>query len=98
LVFKLPLGQATDALDNWIQMARTSGIGLFVTLSRKITKHRAGILAAIEHHMSNGRVESVNGKIRLITRTAFGFASPQALIALAMLRLGGHRPTLPGRG
>jgi transposase len=98
LVFKLPLEQATDALDNWIDMARTSGIGLFATLSRQITRHRASILAAIEHHMSNGRIESVNGKIRLITRVAFGFASPQALIALAMLRLGGHRPTLPGRG
>jgi transposase len=98
LIFKLPLEQATDALDNWIHLARTSGIGLFATLSRQITRHRAGILAAIEHHMSNGRVESVNGKIRLITRIAFGFASPQALIALAMLRLGGHRPTLPGRG
>jgi transposase len=97
LVFKLPLEQATDALDNWIALARTSGIGLFATLSRQITRHRAGILAAIEHHMSNGRVESVNGKIRLITRIAFGFASPQPLIALAMLRLGGHRPTLPGR-
>lgn len=98
LVFKLPLEQATDALDNWIDLARKSGIGLFATLSRQIARHRAGILAAIEHHMSNGRVESVNGKIRLITRIAFGFASPQALIALAMLRLGGHRPTLPGRG
>jgi transposase len=98
LVFKLPLEQATDTLDNWIDLARTSGIGLFATLSRQIARHRAGILAAIEHNMSNGRVESVNGKIRLITRVAFGFASPQALIALAMLRLGGHRPTLPGRG
>jgi len=28
---------------------------------------------------------------------AFGFKSPQALIALALLSLGGHRPTLPGR-
>lgn len=36
-------------------------------------------------------------KIRLITRMAFGFARPDALIALAMLNLGGHRLTLPGR-
>jgi len=36
-------------------------------------------------------------KIRLITRIAFGFRSPEALIALAMLNLGGHKPTLPGR-
>jgi transposase len=28
---------------------------------------------------------------------AFGFHSAEALIALAMLTLGGHRPALPGR-
>ncbi len=55
------------------------------------------ILAAIEHNLSNGLIESTNTKIRLITRMAFGFKSPQALIAVALLSLGGHRPTLPGR-
>jgi transposase len=39
----------------------------------------------------------VNTKIRLITRIAFGFKNVDALIALAMLSLGGHRPALPGR-
>ncbi|HEX3284164.1 MAG TPA: transposase, partial [Mycobacterium sp.] len=47
--------------------------------------------------LSNGLIESVNTKIRLITRMAFGFANPDPLIALAMLTLGGHRPALPGR-
>ena len=42
----------------------------------------------------NGRIESVNTKIRLITRIAFGFRTPRALIALAMLSLGGHKPHL----
>ncbi len=60
-------------------------------------RHQPSILAAIEHGLSNGRIESVNTKIRLLTRIAFGFRSPEALIALAMLNLGGHRPTLPGR-
>ena len=36
-------------------------------------------------------------KIRLITRIAFGFTSPDALIALTMLSLGGHKPVLPSR-
>ena len=40
---------------------------------------------------------TMNTKIRLITRIAFGFTSPDALIALAMLSLGGHKPVLPGR-
>jgi Transposase len=47
--------------------------------------------------MSNALTESMNTKIRLLTRIAFGFRSAQALIALAMLALGGHRPALPGR-
>jgi len=72
-------------------------IPTFVDLQRRIIKHKASILAAIEHGLSNGRIESVNTKIRLINRVAFGFKSPDALIALAMLNLGGHRPTLPGR-
>jgi transposase len=28
---------------------------------------------------------------------AFGYKNPEALIALIMLSLGGHRPQLPGR-
>ena len=85
-----------DAVPMPLKLAITAGIGLFSSLAKRIARHRASILAAIEHHMSNGRVESVNTKIRLITRVAFGFRSPHALIALAMLRLGGHRPALPG--
>jgi hypothetical protein len=42
-------------------------------------------------------IVEINTKIRLITRRAFGCGSTRALIALAMLRLCGHRPTLPGR-
>lgn len=97
MIFKLPLDEATEALDKWISWARRSRIDAFVKLQRSIVKHRDAILASIEHGLSNGRIESMNTKIRLITRIAFGFASPDALIALAMLSLGGHRPALPGR-
>jgi transposase len=68
-----------------------------VKLQKSIVKHRTAILAAIEHGLTNGRVESMNTKIRLITRIAFGFKSSDALIALVMLSLGGHKPVLPSR-
>ena len=97
LIFQLPLEEAAEALDVWITWARRCRIPAFVDLQRRIVKHRASILAAIEHGLSNGRIESVNTKIRLITRIAFGFATPESLIALAMLSLGGHPPALPGR-
>lgn len=97
LVFQLDHDEATEALEIWIGWARRCRIPAFVDLQRRIVKHRASILAAIEHGLSNGRIESINTKIRLITRVGFGFKSPDALIALAMLNLGGHRPALPGR-
>jgi transposase len=97
LVFQLSYDEAVDALQAWIGWARRCRISAFVELQRRIVKHRDSILAAIEHGLSNGRIESVNTKIRLITRIAFGFRSPGALIALAMLNLGGHKPVLPGR-
>src|SRR5450759_3218649 len=50
-----------------------------------------------KHRLSNGLVESTNTKVRLLTRMAFGFKSPEAMIALAMLNLGGYCPPLPGR-
>jgi len=97
LVFQLPLEEAAEALDVWVGWARRCRIPAFIDLQRRIAKHRTSILAAIEHGLSNGRIESVNTKIRLLTRIAFGFNSPDALIALAMLTLGGHPPLLPGR-
>lgn len=97
LVFHLPYEDAVPALDAWISWARRSRIPAFVALQKTIVKHRPQILASIEHNMSNGRVESVNTKIRLITRRGFGFHTPEAVVALAMLSLGGARPQLPGR-
>ena len=66
-------------------------------LQRSVVTHSTAILASIEHGLSNGRIKSMNTKIRVITRIAFGFTSPDTLIALAMLILGGHKPVLPGR-
>jgi transposase len=96
-IFQLPADEAPHALDRWCSWARRSRIENFVKLQQRIRRHRAEILAAIEHGLSNGLIESVNTKVRLLTRIAFGFTSPHALIALAMLSLGGHRPALPGR-
>lgn len=96
-VFTVKGEEGKQALDRWISWARRCRIPAFVELARKIVKHRHSIDAALEHGLSQGLIESTNTKIRLLTRIAFGFRSPEALIALAMLALGGHRPALPGR-
>jgi transposase len=92
----VPAKHAPALLDAWLQWARRCRLKPFVKLARTITEQRPGIEAAIDNGLSNARVEQVNTTIRLITRRAFGFHSPHALIAIA-LTLGGLCPPLPGR-
>ena len=94
-IYRLPADAAVALLDAWIAWARRCRLPAFVKLAKTITKQRAGIVAAIEHGLSNARVEAINTQIRMITRRAFGFHSPDALIALAMLSLSGLCPPLP---
>jgi len=94
-IYQLEPAAATTLLDDWIKWARRCRLAPFVKLAKTITKQRAGIIAAIENGLSNARVEAINTQIRMITRRAFGFHSPAALIALAMLSLAGLCPPLP---
>jgi len=94
-IYRLPAAAAERLLDRWLAWARRCRLPAFVKLARTITEQRHGILAAIRHRLSNARIEQINTQIRLITRRAFGFHSPQALIALAMLKLAGLCPPLP---
>ena len=94
-IYRLPAKAAIALLERWLAWARRCRLPAFVKLARTITDQRAGIVAAIEHGLSNARVEAINTQIRLITRRAFGFHSANALIALAMLTLADLCPTLP---
>jgi transposase len=94
-IYQLPADQAERLLDRWLAWARRSRLPAFVKLARTITQQRSGILAAIQHGLSNARIEQINTQIRLIARRAFGFHSPAPLIALAILKLAGLCPPLP---
>ena len=63
-------------LDAWLAWASRSRLDPFVKLARTIRRHRAGILAAIRLGLSNGRLEGLNSRIRLISHRSFGFHSP----------------------
>jgi transposase len=84
-------------LDAWLEWVATSDLPAFVEVGRKIKNNRAGIKAALTHHLSNGLIESTNTKLRVLHRMAFGFKKPEHLIALALLDRGGYCPPLPGR-
>ncbi len=54
-------------------------------LARTLRKHTAGILAAIDLGLSNGRMEGLNNKISVLKHRAYGFHSAAALIAMIFL-------------
>jgi transposase len=97
MVFHVGYDQAVSLLERWLRWARRCRIGPFVALARTVTYYRTDIEATLFHGVNNGRVESLNTKVRLIARRAFGFHSAHALIALSELTLGGLCPPLPGR-
>jgi len=91
-VFSVRGGEGKQALDRWISWARRCRIPVFVELAGRIVRHRDAIDAALDRGLCQGSTDSTNSKIRLLTRIAFGFRSPEALIALAMLALGATAP------
>jgi transposase len=97
LVIRLKGDEGIRLLKHWLNWASHCRIDAFVELARKIRRHRQAIEDALRSGTSNALVESTNTKIRVLTRVAFGFRSPEALIAMAMLAVGGCCPELPGR-
>jgi transposase len=80
-IYRLPADAAIRLLDGWLKWARRCRLAPFVKLARTITDQHAGIVAAIQHGLSNARVEAINTQIRLLARRGFGFHSVDALIA-----------------
>ena len=96
LLYHLPDPALAPAhLDAWLAWASRSRLKPFVRLARTLRAHRDGILAAIRLNLSNGRLEGLNSKIRLISHRAFGFHSADPLIALIYLTCAGVRIRLP---
>jgi transposase len=94
-VFGLAGEDAVLALDRWLSWARRCRMQPFVDLARRVQRFHEEIAATLNCGLSTALVESMNTKIRLITRRAFGFRNTDNLIALAFLTLGGKRPELP---
>jgi len=86
---------APEHLNAWLTWASRSKLDPFVKLARTIRQHRQGILAAIRLGLTNGRLEGLNSRIRLISHRSFGFHSADPLIALVYLCCAGIVIELP---
>ena len=96
-IYRLPKHEAPERLDAWLAWASRSRLKPFIKLARTIRKHKAGVLAAVELGLSNGRLEALNSKVRLLSHRAYGFHSADALIAMIYLCCAGIQIALPHR-
>jgi transposase len=88
---------AVAYLKAWCTSALRSRIPAFRNLVKSIRRHFDAITAAVELGLSNGRLEGMNSKIRVIQRRGYGHSDPDALTAMIYLCLGGITLNLPGR-
>jgi transposase len=96
-VFRVKGNEGRQLLAGWLSWASHSRIPEFVTLAGSIRRYRDLIWNTLDHGLSNARSEATNTHLRALTKRAYGFHSPDALIAMAMLTRGGLCPPLPGR-
>ncbi len=94
-IYRVPADHALVLLDAWLKWARRCRLEPFVKVARRISEQHQMVEAAITNKLSNAAVEQVNTQIRLITRRGFGYHSPWAIIALAMLSLTGRATSPP---
>jgi transposase len=97
-LYQLPDPEQAPALfEAWLQAAHRCGMAHFQRLATTLERFREGILAAIRLGLSNGRLEGLNSKVRLLSHRAHGFHSAEALIGLVYLCCGGLEIELPLR-
>ena len=99
LALKLSNTDETKAeLKNFFWKATHSRIQVFKELAHKIRRHEEHILNTIETKLSNARVESINNKIKLFIRKAYGFRNIQNMLDMILLGCSNILIPLPNRG
>ena len=63
--------------QEWMAMAKDTGIPLMASIARMVAKRLYGILNAMKNRVSNGNAESLNSKIRLLRIKSRGFRNKE---------------------
>ena len=64
---------AEKVLMDWVEQARESKVPQLIKMAYTILAHKRGILAWYDCHISTGKVEGINNKIKVMKRNAYGF-------------------------
>lgn len=64
---------AEKVLDDWIRQAEQSKITQLQKMAVTVKTYKKGILAWYDCHLSTGKVEGINNKIKVMKRNVYGF-------------------------
>jgi transposase len=78
--------EAEVVLQNWIKQAKDTGVNRIIKFANTLQSHQYGILAWYDYHISTGKVEGINNKIKTMKRQAYGYRD-QKFFELKILAL-----------
>jgi transposase len=87
--------QATIELDAWTEQAYHAKIPKLTTLANTLKAHKWGILAWYDYHISTGKLEGINNKIKTMKRQAYGYRD-QKFFELKILAMHEKNYAFPG--
>ena len=64
---------AEKVLDDWVRQAEQSKVTQLQKMAVTVKTYKKGILAWYDCHLSTGKVEGINNKIKVMKRNAYGF-------------------------
>ncbi|MCH3926087.1 MAG: transposase [Atopobiaceae bacterium] len=70
-------------LDAWPKAAAYCRIVPVVAAEKKVRRRRADIVPAVDLGIGNGRVESINNKVKVTVRIGYGFSNIGNLFLIA---------------
>jgi transposase len=65
--------QGERVLLDWVKQARDSKVPLLIKFANTLMAHKSGILAWYNYHISTGKLEGINNKIKTMKRQAYGY-------------------------
>jgi len=83
-------GWARKRLNEWCEMARESLIPEAIKFAKRLTRYAYGILNHCQYHISTGRLEGTNNKLKVIKRRSYGFRDTRYYILKAKQAFPGY--------
>jgi len=87
---------AAGFLEDWCELARSTGLGPVMKVAQTLTDHAAGVLRWFSSRITNGLLEGINSIIQAAKAKARGYRTTRNLITIAYL-LAGKLDLTPAR-